>query len=153
MLLSQQFCFLVRCDYIWYEWFGRLYVWEYTDIRHEYRNLLLERCGGIFWAMVYFLYFRDLNSIQEKYMVAKFPILIFDSVKVFFLYLFGSFYGYFLSSVSLLFAHLRKIHARENFGWPFTKNTVTRRILSICNNLRPWELVENGSLIRDTLYN
>ena len=61
--------------------------------------------------------FCDLNSIRENYTIAKFSIPLKFTVK-----------GY-LSS--LRFAQSRKIHARENFGWHFGKNTVPRKIFNV----------------------
>ena len=55
---------------------------------------------------------RDLNSIREKYMMAKVSILIFDRFCDLLRAFLGVF-GHFLSS--LLFAHSRKIHARDKY--------------------------------------
>ena len=86
-----------------------------------------------FFARIYFSrasFFRDvrdLNSLREKRMIAKFPVLIFLQFYGIISKCFGCFFAIFCLLSSLLFAHSRKIDARENVGWPFANNRCARK--------------------------
>ena len=72
--------------------------------------------------------FRYLSSIHEKYMLAKFSMLIFFTVWCCFSGIFGRFSGIFCLLSSVHFSHSRWIHACKNLGWAFANNRTIWKI-------------------------
>ena len=82
---------------------------------------------GIFRALLFFAIFAIWTPFAKNIRSRKFPCSLFLPFYALFR-VFWVFSGICRLLSSLLFAHSRKIHARENFGWPFANNSSARNI-------------------------